>query len=147
MDKLDTISDVLVNWQVILLSFAVFIVLGVIRAVGTKKDKDGNPVGGFAENTWFKRFLPVYPYLLSTGLVFLPGVPLPAVVVKTMAVKILYAIYAGWLSDKVYQIVKHYLDERGIHLDVLSQAAAKDTPPAPPPTVSRTDPTPKDPTP
>lgn len=147
MDKLDKLTDVLINWQVILLSFAVFAILGVIRAVGTKKDKDGKVIGGFAENTWFKRFLPVYPYLFSLGIVFVPGVPLPEIVGKTLAVKILYGIYAGWLTDKVYQIIKKFLEERGVHLEALEQKKAEAAQPPAPAPVSRTDPTPKDPTP
>jgi|WetSurSiteA1Bulk_404760.scaffolds.fasta_scaffold13999_2 hypothetical protein len=120
---MDKITDVLINWQVLLISFAVFAVLGVLRAVGTKKDpKTGAALGGFAENTWFKRFLPIYPYLLSVGLVFIPGVPLPELVGTALAVKILFAIYAAWLSDKVYQIIKKYLDERGIHIEAKALA-------------------------
>lgn len=147
MANLDKLTDVFINWQVILLSFAVFAILGVIRTVGTEKDKDGKVVGGFAENTWFKRFLPVYPYLFSLGLVFIPGIPMPEAVGKTLAVKILYGIYVGWLTDKVYQIIKKYLEERGIHLEALEQKKAEAAQSTAPATVSLADPTPKDPTP
>lgn len=143
---MDKIADVFINWQVLLISFGVFAVLGVLRALGTKKDpKTGEAIGGWAENTWFRRFLPVYPYLLAGGIVFIPGVPLPEMVGKTLAVKVLYAIYAGWLSDKVYQVIKHYLEERGVHLEALAEKAKPAEPLVPTP-VSRTDPTPKEPT-
>lgn len=131
---MDKITDVLLNWQVLLISFAVFALLGILRALGTKKDpKTGEAMGGWAECTWFRRFLPIYPYLLSTGIVFIPGVPLPDQVGKTLAVKIMYALYAGWLSDKVYQIIKHYLEERGVHLDELAAQRVPPSLPPPPP--------------
>jgi hypothetical protein len=118
--KISNILDVFINWQVLLLSFGVFAILGTIRAVGTKRDpKTNEAIGGFAEWTWFKRFLPIYPYILSLALVCIPGIPLPAIV-TTKIVRFLYGVYAGWLTDKVYQVIKNYLDERGIHLEQVA---------------------------
>lgn len=118
MDKLDTIAEVFVNWQVLLTSFAVFAIVSLLRQLGTKKDKDGVVTGGWAENRYFKVILPVLPYLLAIGLIFIPGVPMPEIVAKCspklLAVKILYGIYAGWLSDKSYQVVKKVLEKFGI---------------------------------
>jgi hypothetical protein len=118
MDKLDQLSDVFFNWQVLLIAFSAFAVVSVLRQLGTKKDKDGAIIGGWAEGKFFKVFLLVLPYLLTCGLVFVPGVPLPEVVTKAapklMAVKVLYGIYAGWLSDKSYQVVKKVLEKFGI---------------------------------
>lgn len=118
MNKLDQLSDVFVNWQVLLVSFVAFAIVSVLRQAGTKKDKDGVIVGGWAENRYFKVLLPVLPYFLAIGLIFIPGVPLPDVVMKAspklLAVKILYGVYAGWLSDKSYQVVKKVLEKFGI---------------------------------
>lgn len=105
------IYDIFINWQVLLISFATFAILGVIRSIGTKKDKDGNVSGGVAQHRWFMTFLPAYPYVLALGLCFLPGIPLPDVVTKTIAVKVLYAIYTGWLSDKSYQLITNFIDK------------------------------------
>ena len=95
-----------------------FAVVSVIRQIGTKMDKDKNVVGGWAENKYFKIILPILPYGITLGLVFIPGVPLPETVVKAapklLAVKILYGIYAGWLSDKSYQVVKKVLEKFGV---------------------------------
>lgn len=113
---MDKITEVFLNWQVLLVSFAAFAVLGVVKNVGTKK-KDGEVVGGFATNKWFKKFLPVYPYVLSLGLCFIPGVPLPDVVTKTMAVQILFGIYAGWLSSFSFQLIKSVLKKGGIEVN------------------------------
>jgi hypothetical protein len=118
MDQLDRLTDIFFNWQVLLISFVAFAVVSVIRQMGTKKDKDGNVIGGWAENRYFHVLLPLLPYGLCMGLIFIPGVPLPEVVVKAtpklVAVKILYGIYAGWMSDKSYQVVKKALEKFGI---------------------------------
>jgi hypothetical protein len=122
----DKIVNVLVNWQALLVAFASFALLGVVRAVGTRKDKDGKVIGGFSQNRWFQMFLPVYPYILALGAVFAPGLPLPVELSKTLAVKILFGIWAGWLSGFSYQLVKKVL-EKGF-------GVVFDTPPSPPPT-------------
>ena len=108
---MDKIVDVLLNWQIFLLAFASFVVLGVIRGMGTKKDKDGKVIGGFAQSRPFQMFLPLYPYAITLGIVFIPGVPLPAEVTKTLAVKILFGIWAGWLSGFSYQLAKKVLEK------------------------------------
>lgn len=112
---MDKIADVFANWQVLLISFAAFAVLGVVRAVGTKKDAAGKVVGGWAQSKPFQALMPVYPYVLAMGLVFIPGVPLPDLVTKTLAVKILFGIYAGWLSGFSFQVVKSVL-EKGFNM-------------------------------
>jgi hypothetical protein len=110
---MEKITEVFVNWQVLLLSFAAFAILGVVRAMGTRK-KDGKVVGGWAQSRWFKMFMPVYPYALTLGLVFVPGIPLPKLVTETLAVKVLYGIYAGWLSGFSFQLVKNVLEKAGV---------------------------------
>lgn len=110
----DKIFSVIVSWQAVLLSFAIFVILGLIRGFGTKK-VDGVVVGGWAQSKWFKMFLPLYPYVLSSGLVLIPGIPLPTGMTATVGAKILYAIWCGWFSDKVYQIVKSVL-EKGLNV-------------------------------
>ena len=111
---MDQITDVLINWQAFLISFAAFAIIGVIRAVGTRK-KEGKVVGGWAQSRVFKMLLPVLPYLITFGIVFLPDAPLPEQVTASVTVKILYAIWAGWLSDKTFQIVKRVL-EKGFNM-------------------------------
>jgi hypothetical protein len=130
----DKIVDVLVNWQALLLAFASFALLGVIRAIGTKKDKDGKIIGGFSFNRFFQMFLPAYPYLLTLGGVFIPGLPLPEKMTGTIMVKILFAIWAGWLSGFSYQLVKKVL-EKGFGMAFGTDVAPQVTPPPadPPP--------------
>ena len=117
---MEKITEVFINWQVLLIAFAAFAVLGVVKKLGTKKNKDKKVVGGFAQNCWFLKFLPVYPYALTMGLCFIPGVPLPAVVTKTLAVKILFGIYAGWLSGFSFQVVKSVLAKSGVKVELES---------------------------
>ena len=118
MDKLDQLSEVFLNWQVLLIAFGAFAIVNTIRMIGTKKDEKGAVIGGWAENRYFKVLLLVLPYVLACGLVFLPGIPMPEIIMKAstklLAVKILYGIYAGWLSDKSYQVVKKVLEKFGI---------------------------------
>jgi hypothetical protein len=109
------ITEVLLNWQVLLIALVVSAVLGVLRAIGTKKDSTGKVIGGWAQNRYFQMFLPLYPYVLSVGFVFLPGVSLPDLVVKTLAVKVLFGVYAGWLSGFSFQVVKSIL-EKGFNM-------------------------------
>lgn len=113
---MDKITEVFLNWQVLLVAFAAFAVLGVVRNVGTKR-KDGKVVGGFAQHQIFLRLLPLYPYVLALGFCFIPGVPLPEIVTKTLAVKILFGIYAGWLSGFSFQLVKSVLAKGGVKVD------------------------------
>jgi hypothetical protein len=110
----DKITEVFLNWQVLLISFAAFAVLGIIKNIGTKKDKDKKIIGGFAQHQLFSRLLPLYPYVLASGFCFIPGVPLPEVVTGTLAVKILFGIYAGWLSGFSFQLVKSVLAKSGV---------------------------------
>jgi len=132
---MDKIVDVLVNWQALLVAFASFALLGVIRAVGTWKDKDGKVIGGFSQNKFFQMFTPVYPYLLTMAFVFAPGLPLPVELSKTLAVKIMFGLWTGWLSGFSYQLAKKVL-EKGfgvIFSDTLpSPAQQPEQPPAPP---------------
>lgn len=107
---MEKLTDVLINWQVILLSFAAFAVVGVIRATGTRKE-EGKVVGGWAQSSLFKGILPVLPYVFTLAFVFIPGTPLPEEASKTIAVKVLYGIWAGWLSDKSYQVIKTTLEK------------------------------------
>lgn len=112
---MDKITSVMASWEAFLLAFAAFAVIGVLRGVGTKKDKNGNVVGGWAQSRPFKMLLPIYPYVLTIGAVFIPGIPLPEKVGTALGAKILYALWCGWLSDKVFEIVKRVL-EKGFNM-------------------------------
>ena len=111
---MEKITEVFFNWEVILLSFTAFAVLGVIKAVGTRKGSKGKIIGGFAHSKSFKMFTPVYPYALALILCFVPGVPLPKIVTGTLAVKVMFGVYAGWLSGFSFQIIKKVLEGVGV---------------------------------
>jgi hypothetical protein len=109
------ITDIFISWQLILISFCTFIVLSVIKRLGTKKDKKTNKIiGGFAHSKLWKILQPVMPYLISLGIIFIPGVPLPEPVTETFAVKILFGLVTGWMPDKSFQIVKNILEKAGV---------------------------------
>lgn len=111
---INSIQDIFINWQVLLISFAAFAVLSVVRKMGTRLEggvTGGKPIGGFAQSHVFRTFLPVYPYVLAMGLCFVPGIPLPEKVSATVALKVLYGIYAGWLSDKSYQLISSVVNK------------------------------------
>lgn len=112
---MDKITEVFFNWQMVLISFGVFIIMSIVKRLGTKKS-DSKIIGGFAHHGVFKTILPVLPYPLAIGLLFIPGMPLPEIVEKTptIAVKIMFGLYCGWLSDKVFQIVKGSLEKAGV---------------------------------
>lgn len=133
---MEKIVDVLVNWQALLVAFASFALLGVIRALGTTKDKDGKIVGGFSQSKYFQMFTPTYPYLISMAFVFAPGLPLPVELSKTLAVKLMFGLWTGWLSGFSYQLAKKVL-EKGfgvIFSDTLPPPAQQPVqPPAPTP--------------
>lgn len=112
---MDTIASVMASWEAFLLAFAAFAVLGAVRGVGTRKDKAGKVVGGWAQSRPFKMFLPVYPYILTVGAIFIPGIPVPAKVGTAIGAKILFALWCGWLSDKSFEIVKRIL-EKGFNM-------------------------------
>ena len=109
-----TLGEVFLNWQVLLISFSAFAVLSVVKKMGTKREgdkKDGKIIGGFAQSKWFKAGKPAYPYALAMGLCFIPGVPLPEKVSATIALQVMYGIYAGWLSDKSYQLITNFVNK------------------------------------
>jgi len=112
---MDKITAVMLSWQAVLLAFAAFAILGVVRGMGTKKNDKGDVVGGFAQHRAFKMLMPIYPYLLCGGLVFIPGIPLPEKLTATLGAKLLYAVWCGWFSDKVYQVIKSVL-EKGFNM-------------------------------
>jgi hypothetical protein len=111
---MDKIVDVFLSWQIVLISFCTFIVLSTIKRLGTKKNDEKKIVGGFAHSKPWKMLQPVFPYPIAVGLVFIPGVPLPELATSTLAVKIMFALVAGWLADKVFQIVKGVLEKAGV---------------------------------
>lgn len=115
---MDKITDVFLNWQVLLISFVAFAILGVVRAVGTRKNAKGEIIGGWAQTRCFQIGLPVYPYIITMGLVFLPGIPMPEAVTSTLAVKLLYGVYSGWLSGFSFQLVKNVLKKSGLSEDI-----------------------------
>lgn len=108
---MENIVAVMASWQPFMLAFAAFAVIGVIRGVGTRKDTKGRVVGGWAQSRPFKMLLPIYPYIVTFGLIFVPGIPIPEQVGEAIGAKILYALWCGWLSDKVFEIVKRVLDK------------------------------------
>lgn len=112
---MDKITSVMASWEAFLLAFAAFAVIGVIRGIGTRKDKDGKVTGGWAQSRPFKMFLPVYPYILALGFIFIPGVPIPEKVGTALGARILFALWCGWLSDKAFEIVKRVL-EKGFNM-------------------------------
>jgi hypothetical protein len=99
------------SWEAFLLAFAAFAILGVVRQMGTKKDTKGKVVGGWAQSRPFRMLLPVYPYVLCLGMIFIPGVPLPEKLGAALGAKLLFALWAGWLSDKSFEIVKRILEK------------------------------------
>ena len=112
---MDKITAVMASWEAFLLAFAAFAIIGVLRQVGTRKNKKGDVEGGWAQSRPFKMLLPVYPYVLCLGAVFIPGIPLPEKVGVALGAKILFALWAGWLSDKAFEIVKRVL-EKGFNM-------------------------------
>ncbi|MFW9801014.1 MAG: hypothetical protein ACFFFC_00055 [Candidatus Thorarchaeota archaeon] len=107
--------DVFVSWQLVLISFCTFIILSTIKRFGTKKNKKTNKIiGGFAQSKLWKILQPVMPYLISLGIIFIPGVPLPDDITNTLAVKIMFGLVAGWMPDKSFQIVKNTLEKVGV---------------------------------
>lgn len=136
---MDKIVDVFVNWQALLLAVVSFIVVGLLRGLGTKKDKEGKVIGGFAQNNAFQMFMPLYPYLITVGAVFIPGVPLPEGVGKTIAVKIFFGLWAGWLSGYSFQVVKKIL-EKGFGMNFDPQLPDAATPPPEPKDEDKTPP-------
>lgn len=111
---MDKIADVFLNWQILLISFCTFIVLTTIKRLGTRKNGDKKITGGFAHSKPFKMMQPVFPYPISIGLCFIPGVPLPELVTSSLAVKIMFGLVAGFLADKSFQVVKNILEKAGI---------------------------------
>jgi hypothetical protein len=121
---MDKITAVMASWEAFLLAFAAFAVIGVLRQVGTRKDAKGNVTGGWAQSRPFKMLLPVYPYVLTLGAIFIPGVPIPAAVGTAIGAKILFALWCGWLSDKAFEIVKRVL-EKGFNMQFGADKPAK----------------------
>lgn len=128
---MDKITAVIMSWQAVMLSFAAFAILGVVRGMGTKKE-NGKIVGGWAQSRPFKMLLPIYPYALCMGIVFIPGIPMPEQLPATIGAKLLYAVWCGWFSDKVYQVIKSVL-EKGFNMQFASSQTP--SPPAPKPPV------------
>lgn len=125
---MDKITAVIVSWQAFLLAFAAFAIIGVVRNMGTKKE-NGVVVGGWAQSNVFKMLLPLTAYVICLGLVFVPGIPLPAELPATVGAKVLYAIWCGWFSDKSYQVIKSIL-EKGFGVK-FADSTAPVAPPAP----------------
>lgn len=139
---MDKIVDVFVNWQAFMLACVSFIVVGLLRGLGTTKDKDGKVIGGFAQTRPFQMFLPLYPYLITLGAVFIPGVPLPDGLSKTIAVKIFFALWAGWMSGYSFQVIKKIL-EVGFKMNFDPQLPDAPAPAAPEPEKPKDPPAPE----
>ena len=110
---MDKITEVFLSWQVLLISFCTFIILSTIKRVGTRRDGK-KIVGGYAHTKPFKMLQPVMPYPVSIGICFVPGVPLPELAGGSMATRIMFALVAGWMADKVFQVVKGVLKKSGV---------------------------------
>jgi hypothetical protein len=134
----EKIITIFVSWEALLVAFTSFIILQIIRRVGTNIDEGGNKKGP-TQHRFFQMFLPLYPYLLTIGLIFIPGVPTPAALEKTIAVKILFGLWTGWISGFSYQIVKKVL-EKGFNMN-FDDPSASVIPPTPraAPATPRTD--------
>jgi hypothetical protein len=105
------ITELLFSWHSVLIAFSSFAILSVIRKLGIKKDSTNKVIGGLAQNKIFQMGLPLYPYILTIGLVFTPGFPLPDGLPKIFVVKILFGIWTGWLSGYSFQIVKKFIEK------------------------------------
>jgi hypothetical protein len=112
----DGLLSVFLNWQALLISFGVFILLGVVRNIGINKDKDGKVTGGFALHHMFQRFLPTYPYVIAILFCLLPKSPLPELVTTSFSGRLLYGLYTGWLSGFSYQLLKSLLNKAGAQI-------------------------------
>jgi hypothetical protein len=112
---MDKITSVMASWEAFLLAFAAFAVIGVLRQVGTRKDSRKNVIGGWAQSRPFKMLLPIFPYVICLGVIWIPGIPIPEKVGTAMGAKILFALWCGWLSDKAFEIVKRVL-EKGFNM-------------------------------
>ena len=110
---MDKIIELFMSWQIVLISFCTFIVISTVKRMGTKTD-GGKVVGGFAHSKPWKMLLPISPYPISIGLCFIPGVPLPEMANSSIATKVLFALIAGWMADKVFQVVKGVLEKSGV---------------------------------
>lgn len=108
---MEDITAVLVSWEPFLLALGASAVIGMLRKMGSVKDANGKVIGGWAQGRVFKMLLPVLPYVFTLGFVFIPGVPMPEKVGNALGAKLLYALWCGWLSDKVFEIVKRVLDK------------------------------------
>jgi len=95
------LSSVFLSWQVLLIGIVIFLLLRLARRIPKLKD-----------SKTFRAGLPVWPYVLGLGCVFLPGVPLPAMI-STVTAKAMYGLYSGWLSGFSYQLVRHVLETKG----------------------------------
>lgn len=112
---MEKITEVFLSWQLLLVSFCTFIVFSIVKRLGTKRDDTGTKiVGGFAHSKPWKMLQPVLPYPISIGLAFIPGVPIPEMAAKTIVMKVIFGLMAGWMADKVFQIVKNILEKAGV---------------------------------
>lgn len=111
---MDKFAEVILNWQLLLISLCTFIVFSTVKRMGTRKNDKKEIIGGFAHTKPWKMLQPVMPYPIAIGLCFIPGVPLPEAVTGTIAVKIMFALVAGFLSDKSFQVVKGILEKAGV---------------------------------
>jgi hypothetical protein len=115
---MEQLSQIFLSWQALITAFAVFVVVRIAKTLGTTRDEKGQPIGGYARTRTFRTVLPVLPYIVGLGLVFLPKLPLPELVVqqagRTITVKILFALYAAFISDKIYTIIKSMFESKGL---------------------------------
>ena len=109
---MEQIKAFFINWQALAIACGSFVMLGLLRSILTKRDEAGKIIGGIAQNKWFKAFLPVYPYVISVLLAF--AIPMPDVIVelgkKGIMARVLFGLYAGWLSGYSFQVIKKILE-------------------------------------
>ena len=105
---MDTLTNVLLSWQLLLISFVVFGLIKAVGLIGSTKI-DGKRAGGLQSNHIWQKILPILPAVLGAGLVCVPGIPMPEALPVGWGAKILFGVAAGLAGDKTYQVVNNLL--------------------------------------
>lgn len=100
-----SLEEHLLNIHVVLISTAAWFILWVLRKVWK----------GMDTIKLVHRFKPLYPALLCQGFVWIPGT-LPAESAPTIGYRILIGLWCGFLASIGYQLIKRFLQPRGIDL-------------------------------
>ncbi len=104
---MDKIIEILVTWQFALICVVTSGLITAVGNIGSKKEPTtGVRQGGLKTNPWFQRFNPLMPYVIATGLVCIPGIPMPEAMPAGWGTKILFGLAAAGFSAEVYTTVK-----------------------------------------